>query len=139
MADKPKPTAAPQSTTSPPIPPYTPRSTSVADDSETEFEPTPLHSPGGPQYEDLPPSYDFALSDARNGVASLDASQIEAHRVSANEGPDEPEVWEYRMRGGAAEEEETHDHEEAPAYEGHVPVQHVASSASIPHQSCAGS
>ncbi|KAH6643203.1 hypothetical protein C7974DRAFT_387019 [Boeremia exigua] len=133
MADKSKsePTAAPQSTTSPPIPPYTPRSTSIPDDSETEFEPTPLHSPGGPQYEDLPPSYDFALSDARNGVASLDAAQIEAHRVSANEGPDEPEVWEYRMRGGA-EDEELHEQEDAPAYEGHVPVQHVPSSESIP-------
>ena len=133
MADKPHPTTAPHSSasTSPPYPPYTPRSTSIPDDSETEFEPTPLHSPGGPQYEDLPPSYDFALSDARNGVASLDASQIEAHRVSANEGPDEPEVWEYRMRGGAAEEEGAHEREEAPAYEGHVRVQHVASSESI--------
>lgn len=92
--------------------------------------PTPLHSPGGPQYEDLPPSYDFALSDARNGVASLDASQIEAHRVSANEGPDEPEVWEYRMRDEATEGEETL--EQAPAYEGHVPVQHVSNSENIP-------
>ncbi|KAJ4985412.1 hypothetical protein SVAN01_09072 [Stagonosporopsis vannaccii] len=132
MADEPQPTAAPQSTTSPPTPQYTPRSTSIADDSETDFEPTPLHSPGGPPYEDLPPSYDFALSDARNGVASLDASQIEAHRVSANEGPDEPEVWEYRMRGESAESDESQEHEQAPAYEGHIPVQHVVNSEDIP-------
>ncbi|KAF1354376.1 hypothetical protein EJ07DRAFT_182426 [Lizonia empirigonia] len=131
MADKPQPTTAPHSTTSPPAP-YTPRATSIPDDSETEFTPTPLHSPGGPQYEDLPPSYDFALSDARNGAAPLDASQIEAHRVSANEGPNEPEVWEYRMRGEDAGAEDVGQHEEAPAYEGHVPVQHVASSESIP-------
>nr|GFD57544.1 hypothetical protein [Tanacetum cinerariifolium] len=66
----------------------------------------------------------FALSDARNGGTALDASQIEAHRVSANEGPDEPEVWEYRMRGEGAEEPQ--EYEEAPAYEGPVPVQHAA-------------
>ncbi|KAJ4316210.1 hypothetical protein N0V94_005558 [Neodidymelliopsis sp. IMI 364377] len=133
MADKQSLTNAPQSTlTSPPNPPYTPRSTSIADDSETEFEPTPVHSPGGPQYEDLPPSYDFALSDARNGVASLDASQVEAHRVTANEGPNEPEVWEYRMRDEANGQDDVDEHEEAPAYDGHVPVQHVASSTNIP-------
>lgn len=132
MADNTQPATAPHSAISPPNPPYTPRSTSIPDDSETEFEPTPLHSPGGPQYEDLPPSYDFALSDSRNGVASLDASQIEAHRVSANEGPDEPEVWEYRMRGDSAENDQVQEQEEAPAYEGHVPVQHVPSSEYIP-------
>lgn len=133
MADNPKPPPAPPQplTTSPPAP-QTPHSPSPPSDSEdTEYQPTPLHSPGGPQYEDLPPSYDFALSDAQNGVASLDASQIEAHRVSANEGPDDPEVWEYRMRGEAAGEEEGAGHEEAPAYEGHVPVQHVVNSESI--------
>lgn len=126
MADRSYATTAPQSTTSSPNPPYTPRATSIPDDSSTEYEPTPVHSPGGPQYEDLPPSYDFALSDARNGGAALDASQIEAHRVSANEGPDEPEVWEYRMRGEGAETEETNENEEAPAYEGLISVQHDA-------------
>ncbi|KAG9198281.1 hypothetical protein G6514_010302 [Epicoccum nigrum] len=133
MADKPKLTpATPQSITTSPPAPQIPHSTSPPSDSEdTEYQPTPLHSPGGPQYEDLPPSYDFALSDAQNGVASLDASQIEAHRVSANEGPDDPEVWEYRMRGEAADGEEEAVHEEAPAYEGHVPVQHVAHSENI--------
>ena len=135
MADRPQSTTAPHSasTTSPPNPPYTPSATSIADDSETEYAPTPLSSPGGgPQYEDLPPSYDFALSDARNGAASMDASQIEAVRVSANEGPNDPEVWEYRMRGETTEADDTPEHEEAPAYEGHVPVQHIAGSESIP-------
>ncbi|KAF9692028.1 hypothetical protein EKO04_009917 [Ascochyta lentis] len=131
MADQSQSTVAPHAGTSPP---YPPRATSIPDDSETEFNPTPLHSPGGPQYEDLPPSYDFALSDARNGAAALDASQIEAHRVSANEGPNEPEVWEYRLRdeGAGADDVNEDEHEHAPAYDGHVPVQHVASSESIP-------
>ncbi|KAJ4349073.1 hypothetical protein N0V95_004898 [Ascochyta clinopodiicola] len=132
MADKLQPTDTPQSRTSPPNPSYSPRATSIPDDSETEFSPTPLHSPGGPHYEDLPPSYDFALSDARSGAAALDASQIEAHRVSANEGPDEPEVWEYRMKDEGAGAEDANVLEHAPAYDGHVPVQHVANSESIP-------
>ncbi|KAF3041741.1 hypothetical protein E8E12_008370 [Didymella heteroderae] len=131
MADSSQPTNAPQSSTTSPSNPHTPRATSIPDDSSTEYEPTPVHSPGvGPQYEDLPPSYDFALSDTRNGGTALDASQIEAHRVSANEGPNEPEVWEYRMRGESAEDAQVH--EEAPAYDGHVPVQHVTSSQNIP-------
>ena len=133
MPDNPKPPPAPPQpmTTSSPSP-QTPHPASPPSDSEdTEYHPTPLHSPGGPQYEDLPPSYDFALSDAQNGVASLDASQMEAHRVSANEGPDDPEVWEYRVRGEAVDGEEEGGCEEAPAYEGHVPVQHVVHSESI--------
>ena len=127
-------TNAPHLTRPAPNPYNTPHTTSIPDDFETDFTPTPLHSPGGPQYEDLPPSYDFVLSDAHNGVASIDASQIEAHRVSANEGPDEPEVWEYRMRGEGTEEflENEGEHEEAPAYEEHVPIQHVGRSESIP-------
>jgi hypothetical protein len=130
MADNSHTTTAPQSSSTSSNPPYTPHATSIPDDSTTEYEPTPVHSPaGGPQYEDLPPSYDFALSDARNGGAALDASQIEAHRVSANEGPNDPEVWEYRVRGEGAEEPQ--EHEEAPAYDGHVPVQHVTSSQNI--------
>jgi hypothetical protein len=130
MADNPHSMTAPQPSTTSSNPPYTPRASSIPDDSTTEYEPTPIHSPaGGPQYEDLPPSYDFALSDARNGGTALDASQIEAHRVSANEGPNEPEVWEYRMRGEGAEESQ--EHEEAPAYDGHIPVQHVTSSQNI--------
>jgi hypothetical protein len=119
---------------------FTPRSSSVADDSDTEFDPTPLQSPrGGPEYDDLPPSYDEAqyqaVSDARNGVTPLDPNQIEAHRLTINEGPDEPEVWEYRIRG----EELDTANEEAPEYSNittdqgtTVPVQHVPSSADIP-------
>jgi hypothetical protein len=120
-------------------PSRTPHSTSVADDSESEFDPTPLQSPGGPDYDDLPPSYDEAhhqaISDARNGVAPLDPSQIEAHRLTLNEGPNEPEIWEYRIRG---EELDTAS-EQAPEYSNitndfgtTVPVQYVQSSANIP-------
>ena len=119
---------------------FAPRSVSVADDSDTEFDPTPLQSPrGGPEYDDLPPSYDEAqhqaVSDARNGVTPLDPNQIEAHRLTLNEGPDEPEIWEYRIRG----EELDAENEQAPEYsnitnqhETSVPVQHVEASTNIP-------
>jgi hypothetical protein len=121
--------------------PFTPRTTSVADDSDTEFNPTPLQSPGGPGYDDLPPSYDEArhqaVSDARQGVAPLDPNQIEAHRLTLNEGPNEPEVWEYRVRG--EELDTANEHEQAPEYSNitndgstTVPVQHVSNSESIP-------
>jgi hypothetical protein len=130
----------PPSASTPLSTPFTPHSSSVADDSDAEFDPTPLQSPGGPDYDDLPPSYDEAhhqaISDARNGVTPLDPSQIEAHRLTLNEGPNEPEIWEYRIRG---EELDTAS-EQAPEYSNitddsgstTVPVQHVQSSANIP-------
>lgn len=113
---------------------------SVADSSDNDFEPTPVHSPGGPQYEDLPPSYDEAqdqaVHDTRNGIAPVDPSQIEAHRITLNEGPNEPEVWEYRVRG--EEPDPANEQEQAPDYANHtsdkatsVPVQHVSTSESI--------
>jgi hypothetical protein len=120
--------------------PFTPRSTSIADDSDVEFDPTPLHSPrGGPEYDDLPPSYDEAqhqaVSDARSGVTPLDPNQIEAHRLTLNEGPNEPEIWEYRIRG----EELDAENEQAPEYsnitnnhETTVPVRHVETRSEIP-------
>ncbi len=119
---------------------FTPSATSVADSSDNEFEPTPIHSPGGPQYEDLPPSYDEAqdqaVHDERNGIAPVDPSQIEAHRITANEGPNEPEVWEYRVRG--EEVDPASEREQAPDYANHtsdkatsVPVQHVSNSGNI--------
>lgn len=122
--------------------PFTPRSTSIVDDSDAEFDPTPMHSPrGGPAYEDLPPSYDEAqqqaITDARSGVAPLDPNQLEAHRLTLNEAPGEPEIWEYRVRG--EEPDVAAEHEQAPAYENFtnhlgttVPVQHVQGSESIP-------
>jgi hypothetical protein len=62
----------------------------VADSSDNEYDPTPMHSPGGPRYDDLPPSYDDArhqaVHDVRNGIAPIDPSQIEAHRITLNEG-----------------------------------------------------
>lgn len=119
----------------------TPRAVSVADDSDTEFNPTPLHSPGGPGYDDLPPSYDEAqeqaVHDARNGVTPIDPSQLEAHRLTLDEGPDQPEVWEYRVR---CEEPDIRDEpEQAPGYEVPsygsatiVPIQHVNITENIP-------
>ncbi|RYN23997.1 hypothetical protein AA0115_g8390 [Alternaria tenuissima] len=118
----------------------TPSAMSVADSSDNDFEPTPIHSPGGPHYEDLPPSYDEAqdqaVHDTRNGIAPVDPSQIEAHRITSNEGPNEPEVWEYRVRG--EEPDPANEREQAPDYANHtsdkatsVPVQHVSTSESI--------
>lgn len=83
--------------------PFTPRSTTFPDglDSDSEFdvfEPTPVHSPGGPRYDDLPPSYDEAqqqaLQDARNGVPPLDPNNLEVHRLALNEhqGSPQPQV-----------------------------------------------
>jgi hypothetical protein len=130
----------PQSVSSQSSAPYTPRSSSIADDSDTEFDPTPLQSPrGGPEYDDLPPSYDEAqhqaVSDARNGVVPLDPNQIEAHRLTLNEGPNDPEIWEYRIRG----EDLDIANEQAPDYSNitteigtTVPVQYVESSEDIP-------
>jgi hypothetical protein len=120
---------------------YTPSSVSVADSSDNDYDPTPLHSPGGPGYDDLPPSYDDAqhqaVHDSRNGIAPIDPNQIEAHRLTLNEGPDEPEVWEYRVRGEQVDP--ASEREQAPDYANHtndkatsVPVQHVSISRQIP-------
>ena len=132
----------PPSTSSQSSAPFTPRSSSFVDDSDAEFDPTPLHSPrGGPEYDDLPPSYDEAqhqaVSDARNGITPLDPNQIEAHRLTLNEGPNEPEVWEYRVRG--EQMDDAAEHERAPEYGNvtngsatAVPIQHVQNSDNIP-------
>lgn len=121
-------------------PPHAPQAVSIADGSDTDFDPTPIHSPAGPQYDDLPPSYDQAreeaVVDAQNGVTPLDASRLEAHRLTLNEGPNEPEVWEYRIRG--EEVDNTYEHEPAPEYGSApphlavtVPIQHVERSENI--------
>ncbi|CBX97690.1 predicted protein [Plenodomus lingam JN3] len=112
--------------------PYAPQAISIADDSDTDFDPTPVHSPGGPHYDDLPPSYDQAqeqaVVDARNGVMPLDAAQVEAHRLTLNEGPNEPEVWEYQMRD--EEVDNTDEREPAPDYGS--PPRHFA--ATVPNE-----
>lgn len=120
---------------------FTPRSTSIAEDSDTEFEPTPVHSPGGPQYDDLPPSYDEArlqaVQDARSGLLPLDPNEIEAHRLTLSEDPNGPEIWEYRVRGERSDPAD--ELERAPDYGAHpsplastIPVQHVQASEDIP-------
>lgn len=130
---------SPPSTSSHSNTPFTPSATSVADSSDNELELTPVHSPGGPQYDDLPPSYDEArhqaVHDTRNGIAPVDPNQIEAHRITSNEGPDEAEVWEYRIRG--EQTDPASEREEAPDYATHtndkatsVPVQQQGGSTS---------
>ncbi|RAR02795.1 hypothetical protein DDE82_005537 [Stemphylium lycopersici] len=120
---------------------FTPSATSVADSSDNEYEPTPIHSPGGPQYDDLPPSYDDArhqaVHDVRHGITPIDPNQIEAHRITQSEGPNQPEVWEYRIRG--EQTDPASEQEQAPDYANYtndkatsVPVQHFSSSESIP-------
>ncbi|KAI2476397.1 hypothetical protein Ptr902_12276 [Pyrenophora tritici-repentis] len=131
---------SPPSTSSHSNIPFTPSATSIADSSDNELELTPVHSPGGPQYDDLPPSYDEAqhqaVHDTRNGIAPIDPNQIEAHRITSNEGPDEAEVWEYRVKG--EQTDPASEREQAPDYANYrndkatsVPVQqHGASSSS---------
>jgi len=91
---------------------------------------------GGAHYHDLPPSYDQAqaqaVADARHGITPIDPSRLEAHRLTLNEGPNEPEVWEYRVR--REESDVADDHEPAPEYgspptywTSTVSIQHVAS------------
>ncbi|KAF2177636.1 hypothetical protein K469DRAFT_754943 [Zopfia rhizophila CBS 207.26] len=73
--------------------PFTPRSTTFPDglDSDPEFDvfdPTPVHSPGGPHYDDLPPSYDEAqqeaLEQARAGITPPNPNDLEIHRLVLN-------------------------------------------------------
>lgn len=139
MADRPPLVAStntlpPSSTTS--NPGFTPRSSSFPDnidsDSEDVFDPTPVSSPGGPTYDDLPPSYDEAqqqaLHDARNGVPSLNSEQLDVSRLHL----DEPSP-QYEIPRGA----EVHAHRataEELSREGsrNVPVQHVQGSDNVP-------
>ncbi|KAL1612653.1 hypothetical protein SLS60_000882 [Paraconiothyrium brasiliense] len=124
----------PSSTTSNPR--FTPRSSSFPDnidsDSEGVFDPTPVHSPGGPQYDDLPPSYDEAqqqaLHDARAGALPLNHVQPHLGRLHLHDASPE-----YEIPSGA----EVHAHRataEELAREGarSVPVQHVQSSENVP-------
>lgn len=121
--------------------PFTPHSASIADDSDADYDPTPIHSPGGPQYDDLPPSYNEAqqqaVHDAHGGIAPVDPNQIEAHRLTLSEHPNGPEIWEYRIRGDQLDGQD--ENEQAPEYGAHmsplastIPVQHVQSSENIP-------
>ncbi|KAF2637395.1 hypothetical protein P280DRAFT_102027 [Massarina eburnea CBS 473.64] len=56
-------------------PPFTPRSTTFHDNSDSDsddtYNLTPVESPEGPQYDDLPPTYDEAQRDALNGVGAI--------------------------------------------------------------------
>lgn len=70
-----------------------------------------MHSPGGPRYDDLPPSYDEAqqqaLNDARNGVPPLDPSDLDVHHMTLNGNhastrySDQPDIRPYRASSGS--------------------------------------
>ncbi|OAG01185.1 uncharacterized protein CC84DRAFT_1168319 [Paraphaeosphaeria sporulosa] len=142
MADRPPPAPAsnhinlppPSSTTS--NPGFTPRSSSFPDDIESDsedvFDPTPANSPGGPHYDDLPPSYDEAqqqaLHDARNGIPPLSPEHLNVSGLHLNEASPQ-----YEIPAGA----QVHAHRAAAeglAKEGsrNVPVQHVQGSENVP-------
>ncbi|ORY15745.1 hypothetical protein BCR34DRAFT_465007, partial [Clohesyomyces aquaticus] len=76
---------------------FTPRSSTFPDDlsdDDQAFNPTPISSPGGPRYEDLPPSYDEAqqqaLDDARAGRTPPSLLDLEVHRMVLTDGPAPP-------------------------------------------------
>ncbi|KAL5404114.1 hypothetical protein PMIN04_012657 [Paraphaeosphaeria minitans] len=119
-----------------PNPGFTPRSSSFPDnvdsDSEDIFDPTPANSPGGPHYDDLPPSYDEAqhqaLHDARNGVPPLRPEHLNVsglHLDGASPQYDIPSGANVHAHRATAEElarEGSRD----------VPVQHVGGSEQVP-------
>ncbi|KAF2112126.1 hypothetical protein BDV96DRAFT_452907, partial [Lophiotrema nucula] len=128
--------------------PFTPRSSSFPYDLESDsefdaFQPTPTTSPGGPNYEDLPPTYDEAqqqaLDDARAGRPPLNPGDLEVHRLVLNDhqspppGIDThqthpaPEVWEHRDEGYPPE-----NRRNASGLGMTVPVQQVQSIEQIP-------
>ncbi|KAF2246563.1 hypothetical protein BU26DRAFT_49249 [Trematosphaeria pertusa] len=146
MADKPTSNlnvhAPPPSTTPASVSnaPFTPRSSTFPDDldsdSEDVFEPTPVHSPSGPHYDDLPPSYDEAqqqaLHDARNGVPPLNPENLEMHRLALNEGYSVPQGAEVHAHRATAAEIEQENRRNASGLGMNVPVQQLGASEQIP-------
>lgn len=122
--------------------PFTPRSTTFPDDLESDsedvFEPTPVHSPGGPHYDDLPPTYDEAqqqaLHDARNGIPPLDPNNVEVHRLHLSDNavyqlPPNAEVREHRATATEIEQENRRTGLGGGI---NVPIQQVENSEQIP-------
>ncbi|KAF2648877.1 hypothetical protein K491DRAFT_562446, partial [Lophiostoma macrostomum CBS 122681] len=122
--------------------PFTPRSTTFPDatDSDPEFDvfdPTPLHSPGGPQYDDLPPTYDEAQQQARAGVAALDPDHLEVHRMVLGEHEHEQPPGQapppgHLLSNPHAYEFEPENRRNANGLGMSVPVQHVSASEQVP-------
>jgi hypothetical protein len=118
------------SNTAPP-PPFSPRSTTVPDNYDSEssdvYALTPVESPGGPQYDDLPPpSYDEAQRDALCGdervvlgSAGLIGGGVDgrAHRGRASENERDQDRYRRNVDGNVS----------VP-----VPVQYVEHGSSIP-------
>ena len=107
MADKPTPPPASDLSINPPAPStnvshsaFTPRSSSFPDnvdsDEEDAFDPTPVHSPSGPHYDDLPPSYDEAQQqarqDARNRVPPLEPHHVDIGRMTLEDAAPQYEI-----------------------------------------------
>ncbi|KAF2788080.1 hypothetical protein K505DRAFT_256308, partial [Melanomma pulvis-pyrius CBS 109.77] len=129
---------------------FTPRSSTFPDglDSDSEFDafdPTPVHSPGGPHYDDLPPSYDEAqqqaLHEARHGVPPLDPNNLEVHRMVLSDGqsppPPHPNAQPQRsvsslLSNPNAYEFEPENRRNARGLGQTVPVQQVRNSEQIP-------
>jgi len=121
---------------------FTPRSSTFPDnidsDSEDVFDPTPIHSPSGPHYDDLPPTYDEAqqqaLHDARNGVPPLDPNSVEIHRLNLDQSPqyDIPADAEVHAHRATADELARESRQSASGLSVNVPVHQMGGSESIP-------
>lgn len=85
MTDGPHAPIAPQSTTSL-YAANTFQALSTPNESSSQYQSITIRSPSGPQYGDLPPSYDFALSNPRSSGTSVAANRAEGHRAGADEG-----------------------------------------------------
>lgn len=129
--------------------PFTPRSTTFPEDIDSDpdfdgFDPTPIHSPSGPNYDDLPPTYDEAqqqaLQDARAGIPPIDPENLEVHRmVLSDTRPPPHPLGEQQSRSGSsllldpnAYEFEPQNRPNANGLGVTVSVQQVASSEMIP-------
>ncbi|KAF2017752.1 hypothetical protein BU24DRAFT_420797 [Aaosphaeria arxii CBS 175.79] len=124
--------------------PFTPRSTTFPDGADSdpefdEFEPTPIHSPGGPQYDDLPPSYDEAqqeaLRDARAGIPPVDPNNLEVHRMVIGDDRNtqqQPSISPHRSHSSILQEPNAYEFEPENRRNGDglgmsIPVQQVVS------------
>lgn len=127
--------------------PFTPRSSTFPDDFDSDsefnaFDPTPMHSPGGPHYEDLPPSYDEAqqqaLHDARSGIPPLDPNNLAVHQLALNDHQSSPPVPNNQLLSEVPVEMHAYMYEtrenrnNADGLGMTVPVQHATSSERIP-------
>ncbi|KAF1966644.1 hypothetical protein BU23DRAFT_560057 [Bimuria novae-zelandiae CBS 107.79] len=115
---------------------FTPRSSSFPDnidsDDQDVFDPTPAHSPSGPHYDELPPSYDEAqqqaLHYARNGILPPSPDHLGVNGLLLEDAsppyeiPAGAEVHAHRATAGEFAREGSRS----------VPVQHTQNSETVP-------